>query len=172
MKKIIPIALLILTANLAIETIPQTIARESKLQPQKLPIGAELIIGKQKILLEVTRTPQEGQIGLMYRTKLANDRGMMFPFEPAQPVKFWMKNTLIPLDIIFVKDGKVEHIEAKVPPCKSDPCPTYGPDESIKIDRVIELGSGRAKVLNFKVGDRLNLRDLNPVKKMPDVPVK
>ncbi|HEY9833393.1 MAG TPA: DUF192 domain-containing protein, partial [Stenomitos sp.] len=70
---------------------------------QMLPISAQAAIRGQRILLEVARTRQQQQMGLMYRTSLADNRGMLFPFDPPQPVSFWMKNTKIPLDMIFLR---------------------------------------------------------------------
>ncbi len=139
---------------------------ESKLPAtvQKLPLTASVRIGKQNILLEVARTPQEQAIGLMSRTDLADNRGMLFVFEQPQPVRFWMKNTLIPLDMIFLSRGVVKHIGAEILPCPGDPCPDYGPDRSVKIDEVIELRGGRAAELQLKVGDRLQIRPLSAKK--------
>lgn len=127
---------------------------------QMLPISAQAEIKGQRILLEVAQTPLQQEIGLMYRTSLANNRGMLFPFNPPRPVSFWMKNTKIPLDMIFLRDGRVKAIAANVPPCKADPCPSYGPQNTI-IDQVIELRSGRAAQLGLNVGDRVNLKFLN-----------
>jgi len=127
---------------------------------QMLPISAQVEIGGQKISLEVARTPQQQQMGLMYRTSLADDRGMLFPFDPPQPVSFWMKNTKIPLDMIFLREGQVQVIAANVPPCISDPCPSYGP-EMTKIDQVIELRGGRAAELGLGVGDQVKIVFVN-----------
>jgi uncharacterized protein len=127
---------------------------------QKLPVSAQLTIGRQSIGLEVAHTPEQQEIGLMYRTELAKDRGMLFVFNPPHPARFWMKNTLIPLDMIFVSNGVVKDIRNNIPPCKTDPCPSYGPDAKIAIDGVIELPAGRATELKLKVGDRLKIAEL------------
>lgn len=124
-------------------------------QPQSLPIAAKITIGDQVIDLEVAGTPQEQEMGLMFRTDLPADRGMIFPFTPARPVGFWMKNTLIPLDMVFLRDGVIREIIANVPPCSADPCPSYGPPFNVDIDQVIELRSGRAEELGLRRGDRL-----------------
>jgi len=70
-----------------------------------------------------------------------------------------MKNTKIPLDMVFLKDGEVKAIEANVPPCTTDPCPSYGPQTSI--DQVIELRGGRAAELGLRVGDRVSVKFLD-----------
>lgn len=125
---------------------------------QVLPITAQAEIGGQIIQLEVAETPEQQSMGLMYRPPLPDDRGMLFPFEPARQVRFWMENTPSPLDIIFLRDGEVKEIAANVPPCTSSPCPTYGPWADI--NQVLELRSGRAAELGLKVGDRIVIRPL------------
>jgi uncharacterized protein len=124
---------------------------------QKLPVSAQFAIGRHQIRLEVARTPDEQSTGLMYRAELAKDRGMLFVFNPPHPVRFWMKNTLIPLDMVFMSNGVVKYIGTNIPPCKTESCPTYGPDAKIDLDGVIELRAGRATELKLKVGDRLKI---------------
>ncbi len=128
---------------------------QSRQSPQVLPLTARVIIADQIIDLEVANTPQEQEIGLMFRTELLPNRGMLFPFQPARAVGFWMKNTLIPLDMVFLHQGIIKKIEAQVPPCTADPCPSYGPLFNVDIDQVIELRNGRAAELGLKEGDRL-----------------
>ena len=128
--------------------------------PQVLPLTARVIIANQSIDLEVANTPQEQEIGLMFRTELLPNRGMLFPFQPARAVGFWMKNTLIPLDMVFLRQGIIQKIEAQVPPCTADPCPSYGPLFNVDIDQVIELRNGRAAELGLKEGDRLTVEFL------------
>ena len=127
---------------------------------QKLPISAQVIIAGRTIDLEVAQTQQQQATGLMFRTALADNRGMLFQFKPPQPIKFWMKNTLIPLDMIFLQNGRVEAIAASVPPCNREPCPTYGPDTVI--DQVIELRGGLVSKLGLKVGETLKINFLIP----------
>ncbi len=113
------------------------------------------IIGKNTIKLEVAQTPAEIERGLMFRTSLEKDSGMVFLFSPARPVRFWMFNCLIALDMIFIKDGKIAKISKNVPPCKEhDPskCPTY-PDETVTVDHVIEVNSGYCERNNIQEGD-------------------
>jgi uncharacterized membrane protein (UPF0127 family) len=131
------------------------ISKESTSSGQMLPIAAKMTVGGQIIELEVAETPQQQAMGLMYRKSLADNRGMLFPFEEARMTQFWMKNCLISLDMIFLLDGKIQAIEASAPPCQSEPCPTYGP--SVFVDRVIELKGGRAAELGLKKGDRVSI---------------
>lgn len=135
--------------------IDQQTKHQSRQAQQVLPITARVIIADQTIELEVAKTPQEQEIGLMFRTELLPNRGMLFPFQPARSVNFWMKNTLIPLDMVFLHQGIIQEIAEQVPPCTADPCPSYGPPFNVDIDQVIELRNGRASELGLKKGDRL-----------------
>jgi uncharacterized protein len=127
-------------------------------QAQALPVGATVVLGGETIQLEVTRTVEEQAMGLMYRTSLADDRGMLFSFSPARPVQFWMKNVVISLDMVFLHEGAIVGIAADVPPCRSEPCPTYSPGFDRVVDQVIELRGGRAAELGLAVGDRVLLQ--------------
>lgn len=136
---------------------PVLTANQSE-QGQILPITAKAIVGGEIIELEVAETPEQQAIGLMYRSHLPKNRGMLFPFSPARVARFWMKNTLIPLDIIFLEDGVIKAIFANVSPCQVDPCPVYGP--SFPINQVIEIPAGRAKELGLSQGDEIILEFL------------
>lgn len=127
---------------------------------QVLPVTAQVELGGETIDLEVTRTPEEQATGLMYRSSLADDRGMLFSFSPAQPVRFWMKNVVIDLDMVFIHEGKIVGIAADVPPCDSTPCGTYGPGFGVLVDEVIELRGGRAAELGLAVGDAVAVKSL------------
>ena len=102
--------------------------------------------------VELALTPQEAQKGLMFRTSLDVDKGMLFVFPQEGFYPFWMENTLIPLDMIwFDQSRRVIYIEHDVPPCKEDPCPTYGPRGSSSY--VLEVNAGASAALNIKTGD-------------------
>lgn len=86
----------------------------------------------------------------MNRNELAPDRGMIFPFAQPRQASFWMKDTLIPLDIIFVRaDGTVANIENAVP-LSLEPVMSAGP-----VNAVLELPGGRAAELGIKPGDKV-----------------
>jgi uncharacterized protein len=133
-------------------------SKQSTSSGQILPIGAKMTVGREIIELEIAETPQQQAMGLMYRNSLADNRGMLFPFEEARMTQFWMKNCFIPLDMIFLLDGKIQAIEASAPPCQGDPCPVYGP--SAFVDGVIELRGGRAAELGLKKGDKVSIEFL------------
>ncbi|MEE9217863.1 MAG: DUF192 domain-containing protein [Acidobacteriota bacterium] len=103
-------------------------------------------------LAEVASTPRERALGLMFRERLGPEEGMVFLFEEAQLHSFWMKNTLIPLDIIWLDAaGRVVHVERQVPPCRAKPCPSLVPPRPAAW--VLEVAGGEARGLG--VGDRL-----------------
>ncbi len=122
---------------------------------------AKIIGSEQRFGLEVAETAEQQRLGLMYREFLPDNRGMLFEFDPARPVSFWMKNCLINLDMIFLREGVVQAIAHDVPPCENDPCPTYGPPTTVNIDQVIEIRGGLAKEINLQAGDRIEVTKTN-----------
>jgi uncharacterized protein len=117
-------------------------------------------IGDNVIKLEVASTPEAIERGLMYRTSLPEDQGMVFLFVPPRPVKFWMYHTLIPLDMCFIYEGKIVKLFQDVPPCHSanpTECPTYPKeDPGILVTEVVELKGGYAKSHGIKEGDSVH----------------
>jgi uncharacterized membrane protein (UPF0127 family) len=104
-----------------------------------------------RFTVEVARSPQEQAQGLMHRQSLAPDRGMIFPYDPPQPVGFWMKNTLIPLDMIFIRpDGTIAGIAANTVPLSLDMVPSVEP-----VAAVLEIAGGRSAELGIKAGDKV-----------------
>ena len=108
-----------------------------------------------KFSVEVARTAQEQARGLMFRSELAPDKGMIFPFDAPRRANFWMKNTQISLDIIFVRsDGSIESIAPNTLPYSLDGVPSGEP-----VAMVLELASGRAAELGLKAGDIVKWTD-------------
>ena len=89
----------------------------------------------------------------MQRPALPPLRGMWFPFSSPRRLRFWMHNTLAPLDMLFLREGRVIAIEANVPVCPGLPCPSYGPTQDA--DGVVELRAGEARRLNLATGQRI-----------------
>lgn len=125
---------------------------------ERSPAGLDLVpltidsAGRQlRFTVEVARTSEEQATGLMNRQSLAPDRGMVFPFHQPQVASFWMKNTLIPLDMIFVRsDGSIANIEANTVPLSLQPVYSTEP-----VVAVLELAGGRAAELGIKPGDKV-----------------
>ena len=106
--------------------------------------------------VEVARTPAEKTKGLMYRAELPENHGMLFIFDKDSPRTFWMKNTLIPLDMIFINSQmKVVEVKSKVPPCREDPCPSYPSEPAMY---VLEINGGLAERKGIVVGDTVTLK--------------
>ncbi len=129
------------------------------------PTPAETISGPRAVLpsgavyrLELATVPEDLAQGLMYRENLPERTGMLFLFAEPSPHHFWMKNTMIPLDIVWLDDaGRVIFVSVDTPPCKADPCPTYGTD--VPVRRVLEIAGGMAKKEGVVVGSRIEILD-------------
>jgi hypothetical protein len=104
---------------------------------------------------ELATTPETRTRGLMERSSLPVDQGMLFIFEVAQPLSFWMFNTLIPLDIIFADtERRITSISASVPPCRPPSrCPTYTSPGLAQFE--LEVNAGTAIKAGIDVGDEL-----------------
>ncbi|UTD29246.1 DUF192 domain-containing protein [Bradyrhizobium sp. WD16] len=101
--------------------------------------------------VELMRTNEEREHGLMFRKELPEGRGMLFDFQPEQNVSMWMKNTLIPLDMIFIKaDGRILRIAENTQVESEKIIPSGGP-----VRGVLEVIAGTAKKLGIKPGDRV-----------------
>ncbi|MCH8614793.1 DUF192 domain-containing protein [Sphingomonas sp. SM33] len=119
---------------------------------QQVPLTIQSATGTHKFTVEVASSQEEQAQGLMNRQSLAPDRGMIFPYDPPQQVAFWMKNTLIPLDMVFIgADGKIGRIAANTTPMSLDPVPSVDP-----VSAVLEIAGGRAAELGLKEGDKVS----------------
>ena len=127
------------------------------LPAEAAPATEHLKLGHHTFAVEIARTDAARERGLMFRTHMAVDHGMLFVFPDSEPRYFWMKNTLIPLDIIFFDAHKqFINVSADTPPCKADPCPTYA--SAAPAQYVLELNAGMAAKLGLKPGDRFTTR--------------
>lgn len=104
-----------------------------------------------RYIVELAETrPQQAQ-GMMFRNELADTRGMLFPFTEERMASFWMKNTVIPLDIIFIRaDGTIENIGENAVPYSLESVESTGP-----VTAVLELRGGLTGELGIKAGDRV-----------------
>jgi hypothetical protein len=119
----------------------------------EVPLTIKSKNGVHRFTVEVAATPEQQERGLMFRKSLAADRGMIFPYSPPQDVSFWMRNTLIPLDIIFIRaDGTIVRVtNAKA--LDETPLPSGEP-----IAAVLEIRGGRAAELGIGEGDVVSWR--------------
>jgi uncharacterized membrane protein (UPF0127 family) len=99
--------------------------------------------------IEVVDTDASRAQGLMFRTALAPDAGMLFDFKQSRQVSFWMQNTLIPLDMLFIRpDGTIANIHVNAKPLDPTSIPSDGP-----VQFVFEIAGGRSVELGIKAGD-------------------
>lgn len=112
-------------------------------------------IGGQRYTVEVSDDDAERARGLMFRDAMANDQGMLFIHDAEEPQAYWMKNTRIPLDILYIDDErKVVSQQRDVPPCSlGDACPSYPSDAPARY--VLELNAGEAARLGVEDGAEL-----------------
>jgi len=109
--------------------------------------------------LELARTPEEQGQGLMFRESLPEKMGMLFLFGDKGVHRFWMKNTMIPLDMVWMDaGGRVLFVSADTPPCRADPCPSYGPESPAA--SVLEVAGGKAAREKIGVGSVLKFLDV------------
>ncbi|MBA3053590.1 MAG: DUF192 domain-containing protein [Sphingomonadales bacterium] len=141
---------------------PQSQIQQSRIQAQTVAPAAgqqrhpvsnlaviPLSVGPHKFAVEVAASRAEQARGLMFRTQIGPDEGMIFPFDPPRPASFWMRNTVIPLDIIFIgPDRRVLNIAADAIPYDETPLSSLG-----QAAAVLELNGGRAAQLGIKPGD-------------------
>jgi uncharacterized membrane protein (UPF0127 family) len=104
--------------------------------------------------VEIADTPEKQALGLMFRRSLKEGYGMLFVFPDETERSFWMKNTLIRLDMIFLNsDQQVVDMFQSVPPCQADPCPSY--TSAFPARYVLEIAGGLAEKLKLKLGDKV-----------------
>ncbi|KRA58522.1 hypothetical protein ASD79_14595 [Caulobacter sp. Root655] len=149
-------AALVATPTYAYQAKPRPAAPSSSLGTAKPAARLDTVEiltsrGSARFTVELAITPAEQQRGLMFRKSLAPDRGMLFPYSKPQRAAFWMKNTLIPLDIIYIApNGRVLSIARNAVPHDETPIPSGG-----VIGGVLEIAGGRAAQLGILPGDRV-----------------
>lgn len=113
-------------------------------------------LGGERFSVEIADTREKQALGLMFRDSMPLDHGMLFIFPREAARSFWMKNTRIPLDIMyFDKDLELVSISANTPPCRVNRCPSY--PSAAPAMYVLELNAGIASGLGVSAGDRLLL---------------
>lgn len=131
---------------------PQSVAGAGQPQTglEQVPLTIASANGVHRFTVAIAATPEQQETGLMFVPSLRPDQGMIFPYDPPTPVAFWMKNTLIPLDMIFIRaDGTIGNI-ATAKPLDETPVPSDG-----AIAAVLEIAGGRAAELGIAPGDKV-----------------
>ncbi|MEO5972712.1 MAG: DUF192 domain-containing protein [Sphingomicrobium sp.] len=133
-------------------TAPGVAPERSAAGLEQVPLTVRSAGRVHRFTVEVALSGEEQATGLMNRQSLAPDRGMIFPYTPPQQATFWMKNTLIPLDLIFIRaDGKIARIEANAVPLSLDPLVSIEP-----VAAVLEIAGGRVAELGIVPGDEVD----------------
>jgi len=118
------------------------------------PLAIDTAGGPREFMVEIAADEASRAKGLMFRTAVPAGTGMLFDFSPAQTVAFWMKSTLIPLDMIFIgSDGRILNIAERTIPQSLTPVPSDGPARG-----VLEIAGGAASRLGIRPGDRVHHR--------------
>lgn len=117
------------------------------------PDGNTVCINSHCFEVELPNGIDEFMRGLQFRTSLPENRGMLFIFTESDTHRFWMKDTLIPLDMIWLdQDRRIVHIEENVPPCRQDPCPVYTPSKPALY--VLEINAHEVQRMGLHTGDQ------------------
>jgi uncharacterized membrane protein (UPF0127 family) len=109
-------------------------------------------IGKKKFKVKTVVSKKDTVNGMMNKKFNTEFNGMLFIMDEGEHC-FWMKNCIIPLDIIYIEDGKISEIFHNCPPCKTEECPNYCGEG----DFILEIKGGTAKKYGFKIGDLINI---------------
>ena len=116
------------------------------------PLSITTASGKHDFQVEVMRTDDEQQRGMMFRRSLGDDKGMLFPFPSERIATFWMENTYVPLDMIFIKsDGSIQRIEKSAEPLSTQTVSSGAP-----VLAVLEVIGGLSDKLGIKPGDKVD----------------
>lgn len=108
-----------------------------------------------KLIVEIAETEKQRAQGLMFRSSLAVNRGMLFVFEQENIQKVWMKNTLIALDVVFLSEkGKVVSINQGLKPCMQEPCIVYESNKKAKF--MLEVNAGVIDNTGIRVGQKFH----------------
>ncbi len=151
MKNLIFFILIIYTVFFLVALFSPNQRSESNLDEEEIN---KICINNQCINVEIADTDNERALGLMYREEL--EGGMLFVFDEPGIHKFWMKNTKIPLDIMWIdNNSKIIYIY-NAQPCVIENCPSFGPD--IKAMYVLEVNTGYVKSNNLSIGDSVKIQ--------------
>ncbi len=140
----------LVTAGAVAQT--QQPAKQAIVTYRKSALSIQTASGPQKFTVELALDDRQHEQGLMYRQAMAADAGMLFVYPQELTVRMWMKNTILPLDMVFIKaDGTIGAIRERAVPQSLEIIPSGGP-----IKYVLELNGGTTARLGIKVGDKID----------------
>ena len=165
MRAQLPLVIIIVCAIVAVSTLlgcvttqTSTLNNTSKISTP--PTHYLVTIGTTRVYAEAANTPEERETGLMNRTSLNENAGMLFVFPTEQKQSFWMKNMRISLDIVFITTDKhVLDVYQSVPPCTTDSCVSYMPNAPIRY--VLEVNAGFSQQHGIASGDTVSITALS-----------
>lgn len=142
--------------GLAVVMLASVSPIEAKMREDRLSLITKS--GEVVIDVEVAQTEPERALGLMFRTELADRKGMLFPYPHPDELTMWMRNTYIPLDMVFIRaDGVVHRIERRTEPLSDRVISSNGP-----VTAVLELAGGAAERLGLEPGDHVRHPHFKP----------
>lgn len=147
--------LLVLLCAAFLAALPVTVA-EAAMRRDTLTLVTQT--GEYAIAIEIAESPEEQALGLMFRTSVPENAGMLFPHATPREITMWMRNTYVSLDMVFIRaDGVVHRIEARTEPLSERIIASNGP-----VSAVLELAAGAAQRLGLKAGDRVRYKLFTP----------
>ncbi len=147
---------LVLALLLAAPVVPAAALEVIGAQPTlaRIPLTLSTRGGTRRYSVEVAATPLQQELGLMFRTRMGAHEGMIFPFAPPRPASFWMENTILPLDLVFIgANGRVLNIAADAKPYSRDLIWSSGAAAA-----VLELNAGEAARAGLRAGDAVTYK--------------
>jgi uncharacterized protein len=137
--------------NALFDIVPPAFAR---MQQDRLRIVSSVDGKEHEFTIEVAATEKEKALGLMFRTGLHDDQGMLFPYAVERQLEMWMRNTYIPLDMLFIRaDGVITRIEKSAEPLSDRVISSESP-----VLAVLEIPGGAADRLGIRAGDKVNYK--------------
>jgi hypothetical protein len=154
---LLPLALLVPACSpQAAENAPAAAATQASVHPasglQVIPLTVTTLGGTHAFRVEVAKTPQEQAKGLMFRTAMEPDEGMLFPYDQPRELSFWMKNTVLSLDLVFIDaQHRILNIAENATPYSEQSIESAGPGVA-----VLELNGGRTRELGIVAGNKVD----------------
>lgn len=156
MKKFIPILIFMALFIAGCETPEKTSKTAS---PETMEVAVQTAQGSERVRVEIANNDEERQRGYMYREEIPEGTGMWFVFNGEQPLSFWMQNTKVGLDIIFVdKNFKIINIAQSAMPCLQEPCAYYYSQGNAQF--VLEVPAGYSEKHHFETGNLITFYGL------------